>query len=222
MDLQRCCLETFFEIYKFFVFIHMKLSNCYHDLVQNNELCYYIHYLNNKYSYLFKKQFCNQYVEPKNSWIGIFYHDNNEFKEKIYCENDTNTDVESMVSNLPQNEFAPLLMMKDDKICICKLYESNFVLTGEQEPVQRFFLQCLYTHPEMESSLEIIIPKSHYIHKNQILSYSYIERYLHYQNEPFVFDKNYTLEVIDKDLENIKLTCNDSVVLYDKEYTINH
>ena len=125
MDLQRCCLETFFEIYKFFVFIHMKLSNCYHHLVQHNELCYYIHYLNNHYSYLFKKQFCNQYVEPNNSWIGIFYHDNNEFKEKIYCENDTNTDVKSIVSNLPQTEFAPLLMMKDDKNCVCKLYESN-------------------------------------------------------------------------------------------------
>jgi hypothetical protein len=221
MDLQTCCLETYFEIYKFFAFIHFSISKCYNYSVENNETCRYLHNLNNECLYLIKKQYCNEYVEPNSSWVGIFYHHNNKFSEKIYCDNDTITDIKYIGSTLPQTRFEPLFMIKDDKTCICRLYTENFILNTTDRPVQRFFLQCIYKHPDMDYSIEIIIPKSHYIYKNQILSYSYIARYLHYQTEPFVFDETYTIELIDKDLENITLSCNDSVILYEKEYTIN-
>ena len=222
MDLQTCCLETYFEIYKFFAYIHLNISKCYNYSVENNETCHYLHNLINTCLYLMKKQICNiEYVEPNGSWIGVFYDHNNKFTEKIYCEHDDIVDIENIGSTLPDTEFAPLFMIKDDKMCICRLYTKDFLLFNEEAPVQRFFLQCLYKHPDMENSIEIMIPKSHYIYKNQILSYSYIARYLHYQSEPFVFDKNYTLELIDKDLENLTLSCNDIINLYEKEYTIN-
>lgn len=220
MDLQACCLETYFEIYKFFAFLHLNISKCYDYSVKNNETCHFLDNLNNDCSYFLKKQFCNEYIEPNGSWVGVFYHHNNKFNEKIYCEDDTITDIKSIMSVLPKTEFAPLFMIKDEKMSICRLYTKDFFLLQEQEPVQRFFLQCLYKHPDMENSIEIIIPKSHYIYKNEILSYSYIERYLYYQSEPFVFDEKYTLEIIDKDLENITLSCCDCVIIYKKEYTI--
>ena len=51
-------------------------------------------------------------------------------------------------------------MVKTQEMCLCRLYSNDFVLSLDNIPVQKFFLQVLYTHPKMENNIEIIIPKA--------------------------------------------------------------
>ena len=37
----------------------------------------------------------------------------------------------------------------------------------------------------------------------------------------YIFDNEYKIKIIDKDLENLELNHNDYIVLYEKEYTVN-
>jgi len=61
-------------------------------------------------------------------------------------------------------------------------------------------LSVTYTHPKMTKAIELKIDDGYCRIGNQILSPAFVYRCLEYQEEPFVFDMNYRLDVIDGEI----------------------
>ena len=55
---------------------------------------------------------------------------------------------------------------------------------------------------------------------NVILSPLFIKRYLEYQPEEFIFDENYTINLMDDTINMITLTYSQSILLSENSYTI--
>jgi len=228
MEIQEVCLGLYFEFCKLYAYISISLSNCCKYLVENSEYVSYIERQRNICIRNLHQQVSHYQIEPTIPWVGIFYNNNNgSYVENVislgnqYDTNEIINIIGKLERKIPYTRYKTLTMVKTQEMCLCRLYSNDFVLSLDNTPVQKFFLQVLYTHPKMENNIEIIIPKSNYVKNNEILSFSYIERYLKYQEMSYIFDNEYKIKIIDKDLENLELNHNDYIVLYEKEYTVN-
>jgi len=82
------------------------------------------------------------------------------------------------------------------------------------------FLTIEYTHPQMKKRLIMVLEKDLYFMNNVILSPLFIKRYLEYQPEEFIFDENYTINLMDNNINMITLTYPQSIMLTKDSYTI--
>lgn len=224
MDITDCCLGLYFEFCKLYAFISISLSNCFKYLVENSEYVSYIERQRSICYHQIRENFTEHRVEPLIPWMGVFYNNNsNKYIENIISLDyniDDNT-IKNIKSEIPFTRFKPLFIIKLNKIYIYKLLRDNLTFNLDEETVQKYFLEIKYTHPSMDCEIDIIVNKNEYVNNNEILSFSYIEKYLNYQEEPFVFNDDYKLKIIDKDLESFELTSNEYITLYNKEYTVN-
>jgi hypothetical protein len=81
-------------------------------------------------------------------------------------------------------------------------------------------LDIQYHHPDMKESLILIIPKEWCCIENELFSPEFVLRMLYYQTLPFVFDMNYTLDIMDSDLNMFQLYSNQWMLLKDTNYEI--
>ena len=72
-----------------------------------------------------------------------------------------------------------------------------------------------YSHPKMNGvTIEFVIPKSLLLIGNELFSAAFIYRWLNYFNDVwFVFDENYTLNIMDDDIHQYALHYGDYIVL---------
>jgi len=82
------------------------------------------------------------------------------------------------------------------------------------------FLTIEYTHPKMETRITMNLDKDLYFTNNVILSSLFIKRYLDYQPEDFIFDENYTINLMDNNINMITLTYPQSIMLSEDSYRI--
>lgn len=82
------------------------------------------------------------------------------------------------------------------------------------------FLTIEYTHPDMKKRISMELEKDLYFTNNVILSPLFIKRYLEYQPEEFVFDENYTINLMDANINMITLTYSQSILLSKDSYTV--
>ena len=82
------------------------------------------------------------------------------------------------------------------------------------------FLSVAYTHPQMSKQIYLELDESVYRKNNMILSPLFVRRCLEYQNEPFVFDDNYLLKIMDNNIQNIEMTSQQYMVLNNYDYTV--
>jgi hypothetical protein len=83
------------------------------------------------------------------------------------------------------------------------------------------FLSITYTHPSLENSIYIDIPKTALICGNEILSAIFVLRYLEYQSMPYgQFDLNYTINIIDNRVNQFQIRHNQYILLMENEYII--
>ena len=82
------------------------------------------------------------------------------------------------------------------------------------------FLTIEYTHPKMENRLIMNLEDDLYFTNNVILSALFIKRYLEYQPEEFIFDENYTINLMDNNVNMVTLTYSQSIMLSEDSYTI--
>jgi hypothetical protein len=73
-----------------------------------------------------------------------------------------------------------------------------------------------YTHPQMLTTIELILPDELYVVGNDILSSAYILKQLELKNCYYVFDRDYVIHIMDHDLESIDLLSDEYV-----EITLN-
>jgi hypothetical protein len=77
-----------------------------------------------------------------------------------------------------------------------------------------------YTHPKMIKSIELVLPKGMYVAGNQLLSSAFILKQLELTNTYYVFDRDYTIEFMDHNLESKELKHNEYIEIYEDTYEI--
>ena len=139
--------------------------------------------------------------ELKQSFVNAFTH---------ISPNGTN-------DNIIQNgtdSIVVLKMMNKYKIALCsaKNVDPNktpTMLTTDDivaVPSRYYLLSASYSHPDMNKSIQLKVPKEMFMTGNQLFSPAFVCRTLFYQEKPFVFDMNYTIHIIDKDVNQITLS----------------
>jgi hypothetical protein len=73
----------------------------------------------------------------------------------------------------------------------------------------------------MTETIEIKIPESYYIVGNQLYSSIFVLRCLQYQSKMFVFDENYSLEILDNNITIFQLKSNEYISIEKDEYKIS-
>ena len=92
-------------------------------------------------------------------------------------------------------------------------------------PYSARFLSIKYNHPKMQTSIFLEVPNSMYYNHNHILSALFVKRLLVHQRFEYAFDMEYTLDIMDDDLNYINLVSSQFIILFkdhntDKPYII--
>ena len=116
-----------------------------------------------------------------------------------------------------------LLMVKTQSIYLCRLIIKSTYYDIDYSKIKKtpnFFLSIKYTHPKMTFDIFFELAEEYYIENNQILSAEFILRYLKHQPEKFVFDDNYVVEILDKNMKFFTLNRLLFIELFEKDYHI--
>ena len=84
------------------------------------------------------------------------------------------------------------------------------------------FLFVEYTNPKMNHTIELKIPHSFMICDNELFSVGFIFYLLQKQDTTFLFDLDYTINILDSNIKRIELTANDYIQLQERSYKIIH
>jgi len=125
---------------------------------------------------------------------------------------------ERLVSTSPNTLFT----MKIDDILIYRNIPSKervAELVYDVKSKTRF-IGIEYRHPKMSGVIQIDLPIHTYYAGNEILSPTFILRYLKYQSNPFVFDEDYKITLIDSNVQFSEMKWTDYCVLLADGYEI--
>ncbi len=117
----------------------------------------------------------------------------------------------------------------DDTIVVMKwdgLYKISRVTTPvkpqtydlEKSTVR--FLSVEYTVPQSTSGVSLKIPVEMCLKGNELFSHAFVRRLLEYQPEPFEFDFNYRLKVMDGEVNEFELNNTQYIVLGETGYEV--
>jgi hypothetical protein len=117
----------------------------------------------------------------------------------------------------------------DDTIVVMKwdgLYKISRVTTPvkpqtydlEKSTVR--FLSVEYTVPHSTSGVSLKIPVEMCMQGNELFSHAFVRRLLEYQSEPFEFDFNYRLKVMDGEVNEFELNNTQYIVLGESDYEV--
>lgn len=185
---------------------------------------------NQTYVYVSNQHY--EYVASTMDGISIFpvmdcIHDYNASISKcIYYDKNTKDEVfdsmflesllitkRTMESNKKQEIYYTYRVINDVGKQITGLHE-NLV------PCNKMFLSISYKHPKMKESIHMNIAKSHLVVGNEILSAAFIYRYLEHQSEHFVFDEDYTVEIMDSEINMFSIKSTQHLLLSKDKYKI--
>lgn len=82
------------------------------------------------------------------------------------------------------------------------------------------FMIITFENKDIEETIDILIPQNHFIEKNEILSLSYLKRYFSYQELSFPFSTNYTLNILDSNLNSFIIDSKQYILLLKDGYTV--
>lgn len=121
--------------------------------------------------------------------------------------------ISKFVSSFSLNEFS--------ETAVHPSHCPNGVDEAETDDRKIRFLTAQYFHPSMKNPIDLTPSVNHYTVGNELFSPSFILRSLHYQKEPFFFDYDYTMEIIDNKLNTVELKCNEYIYIKNKDtYTV--
>lgn len=73
------------------------------------------------------------------------------------------------------------------------------------EPSCFKILNAIYKHPELTESIELNVPVEMFMVGNELFSPAFVRRCLEYQSNPFVFDAQYRVDIVDSNINVITL-----------------
>lgn len=214
-----------------------------HPLVKQvtDELLYYAKYAKSLY---FKNR-----IEPKQSpWISTSLSHTNQrtesidFVEHYYMFDDTERSItitERSIAKKYEEVCDASIPMSTDYESINEIltilhtsgqYLTYFVSEDKQDkqrhirlpatPSKVSFLSVEYMHPDMDQSIPLEIDAGYMITNNVLFSPLFVHRCLVYQTAPFHFDLDYTLRIVDSDINIIDIKSNQHILLNEKDYTL--
>lgn len=176
--------------------------------------------------YEINKLFCNYKVEPPNLWYSIVTIKNNTINDStmILQEKIDKNNITAFINiinepNQSVDNENSIVLLKMENMRICR---KNKIISSTYEPTKKFFLSIEYSHPEMENPIEIHLLNEYYISDNEIFSNTFVLRCLEYQTDPFVFDENYSLTIMDCNVNTVTLKYNQYILLSKNEYLIQN
>ena len=169
-----------------------------------------------------RQYFCSHYIEPPYDYLSIVCVSDNKYHEilkKIDVNEDPIIYYNRVVENMPQ--YNCQVSMRVSGLFLTRFIEEgrgDFNLSKTRTPTH--FLSIEYSHPSLTDKVPIELSASTYVEGNEILSKQFIRRYLEYQSEPFVFDDNYKLILMDSRIKILELTSNQYILLGKSGYEI--
>lgn len=151
-------------------------------------------------------------VETYNLYKSDKINDSIQLFNEIYLESTTKQFIQSSSSKLLIVKLDNNYLYREINTSTNNLYNNN--------PSTVKFLSIVYTHPQLEHAIYIDIPKNARIRGNEILSATFILRYLEYQSMPYIFDLGYTLNIIDNRVNQFQLKYNQYIILQEDGYII--
>jgi hypothetical protein len=119
--------------------------------------------------------------------------------------------------------------MDDDTIVVMKwdgLYKVSRLTTQVKPQIYDLekskvrFLSVEYTVPLSTSGVSLKIPVEMCLKGNELFSHAFVRRLLEYQSEPFEFDFNYRLKVMDGEVNEFELNNTQYIVLGETGYEV--
>lgn len=215
----------------------------YNKLYTNNELFHKCIDTLQVNSYHMKKLTLPYYIEPPFSYFKVCYKDHS-YKEQymnidsILYDTNTATTLSGLVSTyknifsvikpiIKDNELEYLALLHyrniTDDYIISRLIYDNVDKCEEVcdvQPTRNYFLSIEYNHPNMKTTISLNLDKRYLITGNELFSPCFVLKCLNYQKEPYVFDKDYSLSILDSDIKNITIGSGEYIRLTDIKYEI--
>ena len=147
-----------------------------------------------------------------------------ELKSWFSSEIENAKDVLSLDNSLQEM----LVILKTTEYTKCNVFKNDAIRNpGEKsedeftpEPSNAKFLMVEYSHPKMNEAIALNVDKSYFQIGNQILSGAFILRLLEHQVKPFVFDEDYSLTLMDSDINQKTLKSKQYILLEENSYQI--
>lgn len=170
-----------------------------------------------------RQWFCHYRIEPPYDYLSIVCtlgKNYNEIIRELDYDEDPLIYYNRIIENMPQYDCqvsmraGPLFLTRvitDDR-------QGDLRLSKMRTPIH--FLSIEYSHPAMEDKVQIELSASVYTEGNEILSKQFVRRYLEYQAEPFVFDDNYKLVLMDSKIKILELNFDQYVTISKTGYEI--
>lgn len=170
-----------------------------------------------------REYFSSRYIEPPYDYLSIVCVSNFDYHEilkKIDCDEDPLSYYHRVVENMPQ--YNCQVSMRAGGLFLTRFItegRGDFNLSKARTPTH--FLSIEYSHPTLADNVPIELSASTYIEGNEILSKQFLRRYLEYQSEPFIFDDNYKLKIMDSKIKILELSSNQYITIRKSGYEIN-
>lgn len=121
-----------------------------------------------------------------------------------------------------ENSDALIIARSNDKYRILRCCATPVPPVFPLEPSNVKFLSVEYFATPESTPLVLHIPKTMYIVNNELFSPGFIRRALEYQDEPFDFDKEYIVKIMDQSLNQVELDQTKYIRLGELEYSIEN
>jgi hypothetical protein len=166
-------------------------------------------------------------VEPPYPYCSVSCHDG-RFKEFIVhimgsaniCKHFEDL-LENVIDNDLPRELTYLFVMKIGNVAISRLYchdRKEYAFSDEKS--RKHLLSIEYSHPLMDNKIVIELDPAFYIVGNEVLSAGFVERYLEYQDQPFVFNSDYIIEIMDSKINTFLLPSYQYIVFGKTDYKV--
>jgi hypothetical protein len=115
--------------------------------------------------------------------------------------------------------FIMKLLTEDNDTC-CIVSIDNEEIPSTIQKSQAKFLSIEYKHPEMTNSIELQLDKSWFYAGNVLFTPTFVLRALKYQSQSFFFDMDYTICIMDNDIQIIELNFDKHILLLETGYEV--
>jgi hypothetical protein len=114
-----------------------------------------------------------------------------------------------------------IVLMKWDGLCkVSRVTTPVKPQTYDLEKSTVRFLSVEYTVPQSNKSVVFKVPAEMYLQGNELFSHAFVRRLLEYQPEPFEFDFNYRLKIMDNEIKELELNNTQYVILGENDYEV--
>jgi len=166
---------------------------------------------------------------PHNCWSGIYIindiNDNNVIKP-VY---NTTCFFNEQKFNEHNVTYNTTLSKQTDKnkVCVISRYNNKYRVfhseinnESELKQTKRTFLSVFYKHPNMNDTIQLDIPSEMLLAGNMLFNTAFILRCLQMQKMDYIFDKNYSIVIMDSEIDEYNITYGNYLHLYQDHFEI--